>query len=155
MDTKINFIWKKFYELSLDDLYAILNLRQQVFVVEQDCPYIDADYFDQDAFHLLGYRKVSGRDRLVAYLRAYERFFNDGSAFCSLGRVVVEERDRSKDLGRIITRMGVEFLKEKYPRYEVVISAQHRLKQFYSDLGFSSRGKVYLEDDIDHIEMYI
>ena len=155
MTNNIKLLFKEFSDLSIDDLYAILNLRQKVFVVEQDCPYQDADYSDQDAFHLLGYKKVLGEDKLVAYLRAYKSLHEDGSALYFLGRIVVEEKERSKYLGKVITSMGVEFLKEKYPKCEVVISAQHRLKQFYSGLGFTSRGKVYLEDDIDHIEMFI
>ena len=67
MNGQIDFAWKKFNELSIDDLYAILNLRQQVFILEQNCPYIDADYSDQDAFHLLGLLD----NKLVAYLRAF------------------------------------------------------------------------------------
>ena len=65
---KIKYLWKTFKELSTDDLYAILNLRQKVFVMEQDCPYIDADYSDQEAFHLLGYDE---KNILKAYLRAF------------------------------------------------------------------------------------
>ena len=64
MSTNINYIWKDYMDLSIDELYAIINLRQEVFVYEQNCPYIDADYSDQDAFHLLGYKEHD----LVAYL---------------------------------------------------------------------------------------
>ena len=67
MTSNLKLLFKEFSDLSTDDLYAILNLRQQVFVVEQNCSYLDADYFDQDAFHLLGYKN----DHLVAYLRAF------------------------------------------------------------------------------------
>ena len=70
---KIKYLWKTFKELSTDDLYAILNLRQKVFVMEQDCPYIDADYSDQEAFHLLGYDE---KNILKAYLRAFRRTSN-------------------------------------------------------------------------------
>ncbi len=73
MNKNIKFTWKTFKELSLDDLYAILNLRQKVFVLEQDCPYIDADYSDQDAFHLLGFQD----NKLVAYLRAFPLPLNE------------------------------------------------------------------------------
>ena len=149
MNKNIKFVWKKFEELSLDDLYAILNLRQKVFVLEQDCPYIDADYSDQNAFHLLGYEG----EKLVAYLRAFAPDIKyQGS---SMGRIVVEETMRNQSLGIEITNIGKSFLKEKYPNHEIVISAQHRLEEFYKDLGFISRGEVYLEDDIDHIQMYI
>ena len=141
--------WKEFNELSLDDLYAILNLRQKVFVLEQDCPYIDADYSDQDAFHLLGYKD----NDLIAYLRAFKPGIKyEGS---SLGRIVTEINSRGLGVGKKIIKEGVKFLKKEYPDNEIIISAQHRLEDFYIDLGFTSRGEVYLEDDIDHIQMYI
>ena len=149
MNKNIKFTWKTFKELSLDDLYAILNLRQKVFVLEQDCPYIDADYSDQDAFHLLAYED----NNLIAYLRAFKPGIKyEGS---SLGRIVTEINSRGFGIGKKITIEGVKFLKKEYPNNEIVISAQHRLEQFYIDLGFTPRGAVYLEDDIDHIQMYI
>jgi len=149
MNGKIDFVWKKFNELSIDDLYAILNLRQQVFVLEQNCPYIDADYSDQDAFHLLGLLD----NKLVAYLRAFPP--NIKYVGSSMGRIVVQESQRKQDIGKDITKIGINLLKERYPDSEIVISAQHRLEQFYCDLGFASRGEVYLEDDIDHIQMFL
>ena len=145
----MDYKWKNFDELSLDDLYAILNLRQKVFIVEQDCPYIDADYTDQDAFHLLGYQG----NNLIAYLRAFKPGIKyEGS---SMGRIVTEKNSRGLGLGKEIIKEGVRFLKKEYPSYEIVISAQHRLQHFYIELGFISRGDVYLEDNIDHIQMYI
>ena len=149
MHLEVTCFWKEFNELSLDDLYAILNLRQKVFVLEQDCPYIDADYSDQDAFHLLGYKD----NDLVAYLRAFKPGIKyEGS---SLGRIVTEINSRGLGVGKKIIKEGVKFLKKEYPDNEIIISAQHRLEDFYIDLGFTSRGEVYLEDDIDHIQMYI
>jgi len=149
MNFKIEYSWKNFNDLSLDDLYAILNLRQEVFVLEQNCPYIDADYSDQDAIHLLGYCK----DELISYLRAFPPNIKyEGS---SMGRIVVKELMRKKNIGKEITKIGASFLKKKYPNHEIVISAQHRLEKFYEDLGFISRGEVYLEDNIDHIQMYL
>jgi len=146
---EVTCFWKEFNELSLDDLYAILNLRQKVFVLEQDCPYIDADYSDQDAFHLLGYKD----NDLIAYLRAFKPGIKyEGS---SLGRIVTEINSRGLGVGKKIIKEGVKFLKKEYPDNEIIISAQHRLEDFYIDLGFTSRGEVYLEDDIDHIQMYI
>ena len=148
MSKEIDYKWKNFDELSLDDLYAILNLRQKVFIVEQDCPYIDADYTDQDAFHLLGYQG----NNLIAYLRAFKPGLKyEGS---SMGRIVTEKNSRGLGLGKEIIKEGVRFLKKEYPSYEIVISAQHRLQHFYIELGFISRGDVYLEDNIDHIQMY-
>jgi ElaA protein len=149
MHLEVTCFWKEFNELSLDDLYAILNLRQKVFVLEQDCPYIDADYSDQDAFHLLGYKD----NDLIAYLRAFKPGIKyEGS---SLGRIVTDINSRGLGVGKKIIKEGVKFLKKEYPDNEIIISAQHRLEDFYIDLGFTSRGEVYLEDDIDHIQMYI
>jgi len=148
-NTEINYIWKPFDELSSDELYAMIHLRQKVFIVEQDCPYIDADYTDQDAFHLLVYKN----NHLIGYLRAFKPGVKyEGS---SLGRIVTEVNSRGLGIGKEITKEGVNFLSRKFPNHEIVISAQHRLEQFYIDIGFTARGEVYLEDDIDHIQMYI
>ena len=149
MSKKIKFVWKNFEELSIDELYAVLHLRQEVFIVEQDCPYLDADNSDQNAFHLLCYED----NKLIAYLRAFKPGVKyEGS---SMGRIVTEINSRGLGLGKEITKEGVKFLNKEYPNQEIVISAQHRLKNFYTDLGFIPRGEVYLEDDIDHIQMYI
>ena len=145
---EIKLIWKEYKDLSSDELYAILHLRQKVFVLEQDCPYIDADYSDQDAFHLLAYKD----NELIGYLRAFKPGIKyEGS---SLGRIVTEINSRGLGVGKMITIEGVNFLRKEYSNYEIVISAQHRLQHFYIDLGFTPRGEVYLEDDIDHIQMY-
>ena len=148
-NTEINYIWKPFDELSSDELYAMIHLRQKVFIVEQDCPYIDADYTDQDAFHLLVYKN----NDLIGYLRAFKPGIKyEGS---SLGRIVTEINSRGLGIGKEITKEGVNFLSREFPNYEIIISAQHRLEHFYIDLGFTARGEVYLEDDIYHIQMYI
>ena len=105
MTSNLKLFFKEFSDLSTDDLYAILNLRQQVFVVEQNCPYLDADFFDQDAFHLLGYEN----DHLVAYLRAFSP--NIKYKESSMGRIVVSKKNRNKDYGKLITRYGIDFLK--------------------------------------------
>ena len=149
MNKKIKFVWKNFDELSNDELYAALHLRQEVFVVEQDCPYLDADNSDQNAFHLLCYEG----NKLIAYLRAFKPGVKYDDS--SMGRIVTEINSRGLGLGKEITKEGVKFLKKEYPSHEIVISAQHRLKHFYIDLGFTPRGEVYLEDDIDHIQMHI
>ena len=146
---KINYVWKKFLELTTEELYALINLRQKVFIVEQDCPYVDADYSDQDASHLLGY----DGDNLIAYLRAFPPGIKyEGS---SLGRIVTEINMRGGVIGKRLTQEGVNFLSNLYPDNEIIISAQHRLEHFYKELGFVSRGEVYLEDDIDHIQMFL
>ena len=98
-DTKeIKLLWKKYIDLSKDELYGILHLRQKVFVLEQNCPYIDADYSDQDALHLLAY---SGND-LIGYLRAFRPGIKyEGS---SLGRIVTEMNSRGLGIGKEITK---------------------------------------------------
>ena len=109
---------------------------------------MDADYTDQNAFHLLAYED----NELIGYLRAFKPGIKyEGS---SLGRIVTEINSRGLGVGKEITKEGVNFLGKKYSDSEIIISAQHRLKSFYTDLGFISRGEVYLEDDIDHIQMY-
>src|SRR6056300_33273 len=149
INTEIKYIWKAFDELSSDELYAMIHLRQKVFIVEQDCPYIDADYTDQEAFHLLVYKN----NDLIGYLRAFRPGIKyEGS---SLGRIVTEIDSRGLGIGKEIIKEGVNFLLKEYPDHEIVISAQHRLEHFYVELGFAARGEVYLEDDIDHIQMYL
>ena len=144
---KTNFTWKNFDQLSNAELYAILHLRQKVFIVEQNCPYNDLDYSDQKAFHLL----VHHDDELIGYLRA----FAPGVKYkeSSLGRIITSIKYRHQGIGKNITNEGISFLLEKFPDNNIVISAQHRLINFYQDLDFKKRGEVYLEDDIDHIEM--
>ena len=128
MNKNIKFEWKVFDKLSNNDLYAILHLRQEVFVVEQNCPYLDADNSDQYAFHLLCYKG----NKLVAYLRAFKPGVKyEGS---SMGRIVTELNSRGLGIGKEITKEGVNFLKKEFPNDEIVISAQHRLKDFYIDI---------------------
>lgn len=145
---KVNYIWKTFSDLTRDELYEMIHLRQKVFIVEQDCPYLDADFSDQDAFHLLGYDD----EGLISYLRAFPPGIKYEGA--SLGRIVVDDSKRGEQLGQNLTKEGISYLSKHYPDTEIIISAQHRLENFYCELGFTARGDVYLEDDIDHIQMY-
>lgn len=145
---KVNYIWKTFSDLTRDELYEMIHLRQKVFIVEQDCPYLDADFSDQDAFHLLGYDDGG----LISYLRAFPPGIKYEGA--SLGRIVVDDSKRGQQLGQNLTKEGISYLSKHYPDTEIIISAQHRLENFYCELGFTARGEVYLEDDIDHIQMY-
>ena len=146
---KVNYIWKTYSNLTKDELYEMIHLRQKVFIVEQDCPYLDADFSDQDAFHLLGYDGGG----LISYLRAFPPGLKYEGA--SLGRIVVDDLKRGEQLGQSLTKEGISYLNKHYPGVEIVISAQHRLESFYTELGFTSRGSVYLEDDIDHIQMFL
>ena len=143
METK----WKSFSALTKDELYSLLNLRQQVFVVEQDCPFIDADFKDQDCDHLLAYQN----NELVGYLRVAK----PGKRYegPEIGRVLTAEKIRRQGLGKILTQEAIEFCAFKYPNQEIGLSAQFRLTKFYESFGFASQGEVYLEDNIEHIKM--
>ena len=130
-----------------NELYQILRLRSQVFVVEQDCVYLDIDNKDQKAIHVLGYNE----GRVVAYAR----MFNAGDYFGnpSMGRIVVAEEKRSLGYGKLLMHFCLSYAKEKYKGETVEISAQLYLKRFYEELGFECSGTSYLEDGIPHIRM--
>ncbi len=144
----MNFTIKSFSEFSTQELYDILQLRSEVFVVEQDCVYQDLDGNDQKAIHILGYDE----DQLAAYTR----IFKPGNYFeeCSIGRVVVSPLHRGKSYGKDIMLSSIAFAKaEAYP--SIKISAQCYLDKFYTDLGFISTGEKYLEDGIPHQAMIL
>lgn len=138
---------KKFNELSIIELYSILQLRSEVFVVEQDCVYQDIDAKDQKALHLF----ISDDDRVVGYTR----LFNKGEHFehASIGRVVVQENYRIKKLGHQLMKESIEAIKAHYNTSKITISAQTHLKRFYESHEFQQEGKEYLEDGIPHIKM--
>lgn len=138
---------KKFKELSVEELYRILELRNSVFIVEQECIYQDCDRKDLEAFHLLCIED----DKVIATLR----ILNKGVAYkeMSIGRVVVHKEYRRKNLGRKSMELAIQFIKDKYGDSPIRISAQVYIKEFYKSLGFIEVSDVYLEDDIPHIEM--
>ena len=140
--------WKLFARLTPSELYDALALRQTVFVVEQRCPYLDADGRDRNALHLLG-RDESGI--LVAYLR----LLPPGSRFpqASIGRVVVAPTHRGRGLGRQLMVRALEQCGRDYPGEPLALSAQQYLEQFYASLGFVPTGEPYDEDGIPHIDM--
>ena len=140
--------WKSFNELSKEELYQLLRLRQEVFILEQDCPYIDADNTDQSAMHLLCFE----RDDLVGYLRAFPEKVK--YEYPSIGRVVIKISHRSKGLGVALMRESMDYVKRQFKAKKIIISAQYRLRGFYESLGFIAVGEIYLEDNIDHIEMH-
>ncbi|WP_298546930.1 GNAT family N-acetyltransferase [uncultured Aquimarina sp.] len=143
----IEFRIKRFNELELIELYKILRLRAEVFVVEQDCVYQDIDNKDQKALHVIGYKN----DEIVAYTR----IFNDGDYFenASIGRVVVSENFRKYGYGHDLIKKSIEGIKEEFHADQIKISAQCYLKRFYEKHGFKQIGEEYLEDGIPHIAM--
>jgi ElaA protein len=140
-------IVKPFSEISTTELYALLQLRSEVFVVEQDCVYQDIDYKDQKALHVLGYKNHK--------LIAYTRIFKPGDYFsqASIGRVVVAKNQRKFGYGFIIMQHSIKAVKDHFNETVIKISAQKYLKNFYESLQFEQVGEEYLEDNIPHIPM--
>ena len=140
-------ITKTFSELDTEDLYQILRLRSEVFVVEQDCVYQDLDNKDQNATHL--YYKENSE------IVAYTRIFKAGDYYENpcIGRVVVSKKNRGNDLGKKIMIDSMEYIKQNIKGEKIELSAQKYLDKFYKDLGFYKIGEDYLEDGIPHQRM--
>lgn len=140
---------KTFEQLNTKELYDLLQLRSEVFVVEQDCVYQDIDGKDKKAFHVLGYKNKN--------LVAYTRIFKSGDYFkeASIGRVVVKETQRQYGYGYDIMNASVEAIQEHFKTSDIRISAQTYLKRFYNNLGFKEVGEEYLEDGIPHVNMLL
>ncbi len=138
---------KTFDELTNSELYQLLRLRSEVFVVEQDCVYQDVDNKDQKALHVLGIKNGE--------LVAYTRIFKPGDYFknASIGRVVVNQDQRKFGLGKLIMQASLAVIEQKFPNEPIEISAQSYLLKFYSELGFNAFGDEYLEDGIPHKRM--
>ncbi len=138
---------KSYQELTRDELYALLQLRAEVFVVEQDCVYQDVDGKDDKALHVLGFSANA--------LLAYTRVFPPGAYFeqASIGRVVVQEKERAKKYGYDLMKRSIQAVEERYETTTIKLSAQTYLKKFYNTLGFKETGEEYLEDGIPHLAM--
>ncbi|MEQ9463677.1 MAG: GNAT family N-acetyltransferase [Haliea sp.] len=136
-----------FSALEADQLYALLQLRQDVFVVEQTCVYRDLDGLDRDSWHM---RYLEGDTVL-----AYQRCLPPGLAYpeSSLGRILVAPATRGTGLGRELVLRGIEFNRQQWPQADISIGAQAYLEDFYGSLGFVSEGVPYPEDGILHIHM--
>ncbi|PHX61689.1 MAG: GNAT family N-acetyltransferase [Flavobacteriales bacterium] len=143
----IQFKIKPFLELSTNELYAILQLRSEVFVVEQNCVYQDIDGKDQKAIHVLGYSEGI----LVAYSRLFKP--KDYFEFSSIGRVIVKASHRDKKFGHELMRVSIGAITTLFQETKITISAQLYLQKLYESHGFVVVGESYLEDDIPHIEM--
>lgn len=138
---------RPFHQLTPAELYAALQLRSQVFVVEQTCIYLDPDGRDAGALHVLGYEN--------GVLAAYTRLFPPGTyrKEASIGRVAVHPDFRGKGLGVAIMKATMDELRARHGNPPIVLSAQSYLQQFYQDLGYKAEGEEYLEDGIPHIQM--
>lgn len=138
---------KSFHALSVYELYDMLRLRSEIFVVEQNCVYLDLDGKDKIALHLLG--KVEGE------IVAHARLFKPGISFdnASIGRVTVDLKHRDKKWGHELMREAIIGIQHNFGEGKITIGAQLYLKKFYESHGFVQTSKMYLEDDIPHIEM--
>jgi ElaA protein len=143
--------WLRFSELKPEDLYEVVRLREAVFVVEQQCPYPDADGRDLQAWHLLGWSDHGNGRSLVAYARIFEPGvrYDEGS----IGRVVTAPGVRGTGVGRTLMAEALRRLESLAPGKPMKIAAQRRLEKFYLDFGFSTVSAPYEEDGIIHVDM--
>lgn len=148
---KSSVIWKikPFVTLSSEELYEILKIRQEVFIVEQTCYYLDADGYDQQAVHIL----AESAGEILAYARVFEPGIKYAEA--SIGRVLTNPKYRKNNLGKILIRFSIDTIEARFRTRSIRISAQDYLLSFYSEFGFVDTGKKYLEDEIPHTEMLI
>ena len=135
-----------FKELSLFELYSILQLRQEVFVVEQHCPYLDADGQDDKAFHLMGFIN----DQLALYTRFFYLETNEQGI---IGRVIVKKNYRGRKLGFKLMKESERWLQQMHSPSKITLGAQAHLQSFYNHLGYSVYGDEYDEDGILHLPM--
>ncbi len=147
--SQLTFDCKPFERLSPNELYDLLRLRQEVFVVEQHCAYLDADGKDLQAWHLMGYDEAG-------HLAAYARLLPAGVSYAdypAIGRIVTSARWRGKGAGRRLMREAIAWMERLFGRQPIKISAQTYLIAFYRSFGFEPVGLPYLEDGIPHTAM--
>jgi ElaA protein len=140
-----------FDALTVRELYDILALRQEVFVVEQNCPYLDADGKDLKGWHLMLFNTEGV---LAAYTRLLEKGISYDN-YASIGRVVSASHARGTGAGKAVTQESINQMGRLFPNQPVKIGAQSYLLKFYESLGFESTGEEYLEDDIPHTSMIL
>jgi ElaA protein len=146
---KLNWTIKKFDELTPHELYTIMWLRNEVFVVEQNCVFQDADFKDQKGWHLMG---LNEEEKLIAYVRLLPRGVSYDNE-PSIGRVVTNPDARGTGAGKELMQEAIKQCGLLFGETDIKIGAQLYLLKFYSSLGFEMSGDVYLEDGIEHVEM--
>jgi ElaA protein len=145
----IDWQYKQFGDLRPDELYTILRLRNEVFVVEQNCVFQDADNKDQSSYHVMGWNN----ELLVAYARLVPAGISYSEP--SIGRVVTSPATRSLGMGKELMNQAINILYSKWGNTDIKIGAQLYLERFYNSFGFQRSSEVYLEDGIEHIEMLL
>lgn len=143
-----SFVLKHFATLNSNELYDFLKLRQDIFIIEQNCIYQDLDNEDKNCYHLW----FTHFGKIIAYCR----LIKPGVKYpnCSIGRVIVEKEFRGKKVGRNLMTKAIEVCSELWPGSSISIGAQVQLKTFYTSLGFYAEGDEYNEDGIMHITMH-
>ncbi|NTW88890.1 MAG: GNAT family N-acetyltransferase [Desulfobulbaceae bacterium] len=141
------FRWCRLEDLTGPEVHALLAAREAVFVVEQNCPYQEADQFDKNSWHLIGYND--------AVISCYLRVIDPGYKYSepSIGRVLTSKSYRGTGLGRKLTEVGIARTQSTFPAVGIRMSAQAYLRDFYESFGFRVVSDEYMEDDIPHIEM--
>jgi len=143
----LKIVTKTFNDLSTQELYDVLQLRSEVFVVEQDCVYQDIDNKDQKALHIIGIKNK----KVIAYTRVFKP--GDYFIYASIGRVVVAKNQREHNYGYDIMIASIQAIQIHFNESTIKISAQTYLKRFYNNLEFFEVGEEYLEDGIPHTAM--
>ena len=146
----VKYTHHKFKELSAQQVYNILKLRSEVFVVEQNCIYQDLDDKDLKAVHVL----VKEKEKLIGYSRILQKGLSY-QKYSSIGRVVVSKEKRKKSIGIKLMEFSIKTCKGLHPNEGIKISAQTYLKKFYNKQGFIQKGENYMEDGIPHCAMYL
>ena len=144
---QLHWLLKRFDELTPYQLYAILQLRNEVFVVEQNCVFQDADDKDQNSYHLMGFLD----NKLVAYTRLVPAGVSYEQA--SIGRVVTSPLVRRSGAGKLLMQQSIDSLYTLFGKVPIKIGAQLYLQHFYESFGFERISDIYLEDGIEHIYM--
>lgn len=140
---------KKFKELSVEEMYQILKIRSEVFIIEQRCIYQDIDGNDKKAMHVMG----KNNNEIIAYTRILDS--GDCYDFPSISRVVVKKKNRGEERGKGIMKESIKYIVEELKEKTIVLAAQKYLEKFYRELGFIAEGEEYLEDEIPHQKMIL
>ena len=148
ISSSIQWSTKHFSALNVEELYAILRLRSEVFVVEQNCVFLDMDNNDQIAYHTMGWMN----DELVATTRLFD-LDQSYPGYQSIGRVVGSPRHRGIGAGKALMQYSIAECERLFGKHPIKIGAQLYLKKFYNEQGFEQAGEMYYEDDIEHIPM--
>ena len=147
-NTNLRWVTKTFSELTVDELYDVLRLRSEVFIVEQKCIFLDIDNNDRKAFHTIGFIG----DEVVATTRLFDKdIMYEG--YQSIGRVVGSPRHRGLGIGKALMQYSISECDRLFGKGPIKIGAQLYLKKFYSEQGFEQSGEIYIEDEIEHIPM--